>query len=92
MKNETNSDHFYRRRAVKIALTLGFLALLISLSYGILKPFIPFLVWGIVFSVGIYPLHLKLKRLLGNRAKLSAILLSLISPFVTIPVPVVTLI
>jgi predicted PurR-regulated permease PerM len=78
MKNDTKSDHFYRRRAVKISLTLGFLALLISLSYGILKPFIPFIVWGIVFSVGIYPLHRKLMQVLGNRAKLSAVLITVI--------------
>jgi predicted PurR-regulated permease PerM len=87
MKSDTKSDHFYRRRAVKISLTLGFLALLISLSYGILRPFIPFLVWGIVFSVGIYPLHLKLKRVLGNRAKLSAILITLIGlSIIAVPV------
>lgn len=78
MKNETNSDHFYRRRAVKIALSLGFLALLISLSYGILRPFLGIIVWGIVIAVGIYPLHVKLKKVLGNRARLSAVLIVII--------------
>ncbi len=91
MKNDTKSDHYYRRRAVKISLTLGFLALLISLSYGILKPFIPFLVWGIVFSVGIYPLHRKLMQVLGNRAKLSAVLITLIAlSIIAVPVTLFT--
>ncbi|RLD69391.1 MAG: hypothetical protein DRI98_10620, partial [Bacteroidetes bacterium] len=91
MKNDTKSDHYYRRRAVKISLTLGFLALLISLSYGILKPFIPFLVWGIVFSVGIYPLHRKLMQVLGNRAKLSAVLITLIAlSIIAVPITLFT--
>ncbi len=91
MNNDTNSDHFYRKRAVKIALTLGFLALLISLSYGILKPFIGLLLWGIVIAVGIYPLHLKLKRVLGNRAKLSAVLISILGlSVIAVPVALFT--
>jgi predicted PurR-regulated permease PerM len=91
MKNETNSDHFYRKRAVKIALSLGFLALLISLSYGILRPFIALIVWGIVIAVGVYPLHLKLKRGLGNRAKLSAVLISIIGlSVIAVPVALFT--
>ncbi len=91
MKNENNSDHFYRRRAVKIALTLGFLTLLITLSFGILKPFLPILLWGIVFAVGIYPLHRRLMKVLGNRAKLSAILISVIAiSIIAVPVAMFT--
>jgi predicted PurR-regulated permease PerM len=91
MNNETKSDHFYRKRAVKIALSLGFLALLISLSYGILKPFIPILLWGIVFAVGIFPLHKKLMRVLGNRAKLSSVLIALIGlTVVAVPIALFT--
>lgn len=91
MKNETTSDFSHRRTAIKIALTLGFLALLISLSFGILKPFLGILIWAIVISVGIYPLHQKLMRLLGNRAKLSAVLISLIAiSIIVVPVALFT--
>jgi predicted PurR-regulated permease PerM len=91
MNKDTHSDHFYRKRAVKIALSLGFLALLVFLSYGILKPFIGLLLWGIVIAVGIYPLHLKLKRVLGNRAKLSAVLISIIGlSVIAVPVALFT--
>ena len=91
MNDETKSDHFYRRRTVKIALSLGFLALLISLSYGILRPFLPILLWGIVFAVGVYPLHRKLMKLLGNRARLSAILISIIGiSIIAVPVGLFT--
>jgi len=91
MKNETNSDHFYRKRSVKIALTLGFLALLIILSYGILRPFLPLLLWGIVFAVGVYPLHRRLMKVMGNRARLSAILISLIGiSIIAVPVALFT--
>jgi len=91
MKNETSSDHFYRKRAVKIALSLGFLALLISLSYGILKPFLGIIIWGIVISVGIYPFHLKLKKVLGNRTKLSAIIIAVLAlSVIAVPVALFT--
>ena len=76
---------------MKIALTLGFLALLIILSYGILRPFLPILLWGIVFAVGIFPLHRRLMKVLGNRAKLSAILISIIGiSIIAVPVALFT--
>lgn len=91
MKNEAQNDHFYRRRAVKVALTLGFLALLIGLSYGILRPFLAIIIWGIVIAVGIYPLHLKIKKLLGNRAKLSAIIIAVFAlSVIAVPVALFT--
>ena len=66
------------QKSVRAALRIGFIALLFILSFGILKPFLAPVVWGIIIAVGIYPLHQRFARFLGNRAKLSAILISLI--------------
>ncbi len=66
------------QRSVGAAMRIGFIVLLIVLSFGILKPFISPVVWGIIIAVAIYPLHKKFARVLGNRAKLSAVLISLV--------------
>ena len=72
------SDDAYMNRSVGAAMRIGFVALLFVLSFGILKPFLAPIVWGIILAVGIYPLHKKFARFLSNRAKLSAVLISLI--------------
>jgi len=72
------SDDAYMNRSVGAAMRIGFVALLFILSFVILKPFISPIVWGIIIAVAIFPLHKKFARLLGNRAKLSAWLISLI--------------
>ena len=78
MKNEVKSEEVFMSRSVGAALRIGFVALLFVLSFGILQPFVTPIVWGIIIAVGIYPLHIKFARFLGNRAKLSAWLISLI--------------
>jgi predicted PurR-regulated permease PerM len=78
MKNELKSNEAFMNRSVGAAMRIGFVVLLFVLSFGILKPFISPVIWGIIISVGIYPLHKKFARFLGNRAKLSAVLISLI--------------
>jgi len=77
-KNETKADEAFMQKSVRAALRIGFIALLFILSFGILKPFLAPVVWGIIIAVGIYPLHQRFARFLGNRAKLSAVLISLI--------------
>jgi len=78
MKNELKSNEAFMKRSVGAAMRIGFVVMLFILSFGILKPFLAPVVWGIIFAVGIYPLHKKFAKVLGNRAKLSAVLISLI--------------
>jgi len=78
MKNEQNSNEAFMNRSVGAAMRIGFVVMLFVLCFGILKPFLAPVVWGIIFAVGIYPLHKKFAKILGNRAKLSAVLISLI--------------
>ena len=90
-ENQQQSDEHYKKRAVETTLRIGFIALVFVLSFWILKPFIAPVLWGIVFAVGIYPLHKRLTKLLRNKAKLSAIIISLIGvSIIVIPVAVFT--
>ena len=70
-------DDAHYSKAISTALRIGFVGLLIVLSYLILKPFIFVVMWGIIIAVGIYPLFKKFASLLGNRKKLAATLITL---------------
>ena len=59
------------------ALRIGFVGLLVVLSYLILKPFLFVIMWGIIIAVGIYPLFKKFAALLGNRKKLASTIITL---------------
>lgn len=65
--NENKIEH-----SINVALRIGFIALLIVLSFLFLKPFIIPIIWGIIIAVAVYPLHKKLSIKLGNKEKLSA--------------------
>jgi predicted PurR-regulated permease PerM len=58
--------------AIKIALTF----IVIYICFLIFKPFLFLVIWAIIIAVAIYPLHLRLMKLLKNKGKISAILLS----------------
>jgi predicted PurR-regulated permease PerM len=75
-KNSDKSNHI--ATAVDIASKLGLLVILVLWCFHILSPFIMILLWGIIIAVSIYPLFTKLAGVLGNRFKLSAVLLTLI--------------
>lgn len=79
MKNDIENHELKMQRSVRTALRIGFIALLLALSFAILKPFLAPVAWAIIFAVGIYPLHRRLTNMLGKRAKLSAVLISLLA-------------
>jgi len=70
-------DEAYYTKAITTALRLGFVGLLIILSYLILKPFLVVIMWGIIIAVGIYPLFKKFASILGNREKLASTLITI---------------
>jgi len=70
-------DEAYYTRAITAALRIGFVGLLIILSWLILKPFVMLVMWGIIIAVGIYPIFKKFAGLLGNREKLASTLITL---------------
>ncbi len=69
-------DDAYYTKAIAAALRIGFVGLLVVLSYLILKPFLFVIMWGIIIAVGIYPLFKKFAALLGNRKKLASTLIT----------------
>lgn len=74
-KMQRKSEHV--EKAIDITLRLGFIGLLIFLSFLILRPFLAPVIWGLIIAVAVYPLHQRLTNLLKGKAKLSAILIAI---------------
>ena len=72
-------------------LRIGALLIIVYWCYQILAPFIPLVLWAGIMAIAVYPLYRKLAARLGNRMKLSAMLVTLAGLIVlTTPVVVLT--
>jgi len=56
--------------AIDIATKIGLLFIILYISYLIIKPFLPIIVWGIIIAVALSPLIEMLVKRLGNRKKI----------------------
>ena len=65
----------YLNQAIEITIRLGLLLALLGWCLTILKPFIPFLIWGVIIAVTAFPFFDSVSRRLGNRKGLTAALL-----------------
>ena len=65
------------KTSVDLLMKLGVLVLVVFFCFRILAPFINILLWAVVIAVLLFPVYERLKRWLGNRGKLAAVLLSL---------------
>jgi len=75
---DNNQNENKYQFAIRASLRIGFIALLILLSFLILKPFIMIVAWGIIIAVGIYPFFRKFTKVLGGRKKLATTLITLL--------------
>ena len=64
---------------IQLAVRLALLALLIYWSFVVIRPFVPILAWSVVLAVALYPVFSWLSRLLGDRPKLAATILTLVN-------------
>jgi len=65
--------------AIDLILKVGTLALVVFLCFRILKPFLSILLWGLIIAIIIFPLFSKLRGWLGNRNKLTSILIMIVA-------------
>jgi predicted PurR-regulated permease PerM len=87
MDNNDNIEETQIQKSINTGLRLGFIALLFIMSYHILKPFIGPIIWGIIIAVALFPLHKRFTKLLGNKEKLSASLIVIISIVLLVILP-----
>jgi predicted PurR-regulated permease PerM len=67
-----------KNQALEVAIRIGLAALLVTVCLLILRPFIPFVTWGIIIAVASYPAYLKLERMMKGRGLLAAIVWTLL--------------
>jgi predicted PurR-regulated permease PerM len=78
-KNPENGKSNYVNIAIDLILKVGMLALVIYLCFRILKPFLSLLLWGLIIAIILFPLFQKLRGWLGNRKKISSILIMVVA-------------
>jgi predicted PurR-regulated permease PerM len=69
---------------IQLAIRLALLALLIYWSFVVIRPFVAILAWSLVLAVALYPVFNWLSRLLGNRPKLAAAIMTAINLVIVI--------
>src|SRR5215469_16086385 len=71
---QSTDDKRYLSRTLEATIHIGLTALLTAACLLILLPFLPLLAWGIIIAVAAYPSFCKLRKMLGERTALPAIL------------------
>jgi len=64
---------------IQLAIRLGLLGFLIYWSFLLVQPFVPILAWSAVLAVALYPVFVRLAKLLGGRPRLAATILTLVN-------------
>jgi predicted PurR-regulated permease PerM len=74
-----NQSNKYVDITIDLILKVGTFFLVIFLCFKILKPFLGMLLWGLIIAIILFPIFQRIRSLLGNRNKLSSILLTLVA-------------
>jgi predicted PurR-regulated permease PerM len=71
-------DKAFLANAMASFIQIAAVVLLVMWCYSIVRPFVGVVVWGMIISIALYPVHLSLTEKLGGKAKTSATILVLI--------------
>lgn len=77
-QNSQVEDPSFIKNSVAAAIQIGLLFLMAAWCLKIITPFIGIVAWAAIIAVAVYPLHCKLARKLGDKQKLSAVIIVLI--------------
>jgi len=73
--NSAQTDDRFLANAMASFIQIGALLILAVWCYRIVSPFVAIVLWGIVISIALYPVHMSLTAKLGGRAKTSSFIL-----------------
>jgi predicted PurR-regulated permease PerM len=76
---DSSNDQAFMQKGLDLATRLAVLAIVVISCYKIFSPFLMPVVWGIIIAVALYPLFVKLKKLLGGKNRLAGAVFILIS-------------
>lgn len=72
------TDKVFLNRALEAAIRIGLVALLVLWCFDIVRPFIVPIIWGVIIAIAAYPGYLQIKKYLGGRGRLAALLAAII--------------
>ena len=79
LNTESSKDTSHLDRALEVATRLAFVGLIVFWCTKIVTPFFLPVLWGLIISVALYPVFLKLKSWLGGRNTLAGVLFIVVS-------------
>lgn len=71
-------DTSYVNRAIEVFIHVAMVVLLTAACFFIVRPFLAIIAWGIIVAIAVYPLYRRLQTVLGGRAMLPAILITVV--------------
>jgi len=77
-------------RAFDVSINVGLFILLAATCFFILRPFLPLILWGIIIAIAAHPGYRRVKKLLGGRRTLAAVV-STVFLFALLILPVILL-
>ena len=83
-KAKMQTETSLTQKVIDITIRLGVLAVIIAWCFHILRPFVSPVIWGSIIAVTLLPVYEKINTKLGDRRKLTAILITLGSLMVII--------
>jgi len=72
--NDSSKDEAFLNRGIDLAIRLALLAVIFVACFNIFRPFLTPVVWAIIIAVALYPLFLKLKKLVGGKNRLAGVI------------------
>ena len=73
-----------KNQPIDYIIRIGLILMLVTGSLLILAPFMIPLVWGIIIAVALWPVHIKVTGLVGNKKNLSATLITILAVLVLV--------
>src|SRR5688500_16805795 len=73
-----NKSESLTRQIIETIIQLGALAFIVGWCILILAPFLTPIVWGVIITITVYPMFIRLSARLGDRRKLSSFILTLL--------------
>jgi predicted PurR-regulated permease PerM len=78
-EDDMENNKQYVKIAIDLILKVGALFLVVYLCFKILQPFLGMLLWGLIIAIILFPVFQRLRHLLGERNRLSSILLTVLA-------------
>jgi len=73
-----DNEQAFSRKLMSSFIQISAVAILVGYCLTVIGPFLGIVLWGVVISVAVFPLHTKLTKTLGGKEKFSATIITLI--------------